>query len=66
MALAQGIRPATYDAAMANIARNPRIEDLNLNQPEFSRAVWSYLDSAVSDKRVADGQCGAGRQPARR
>jgi len=58
VALAQGIRPATYDLAMANIARNPRIETLNLNQPEFSRAVWSYLDSAVSDKRVADGRAG--------
>ncbi|HEX4861019.1 MAG TPA: lytic murein transglycosylase, partial [Rhizomicrobium sp.] len=58
VALAQGIKPTTYDLAMANIARNPRIETLNLNQPEFSRAVWSYLDSAVSDKRVADGRAG--------
>jgi len=50
-----GIAGATYDAAMATISRNQRVEDLNLNQPEFARPIWSYLDSAVSDKRVADG-----------
>src|SRR6185312_11215349 len=51
-----GIKPATYDLAMGRIARNQKVEDLNLNQPEFSRAIWSYLDSAVSDKRVTNGQ----------
>lgn len=58
VALAAGIKPAIYDAATANIHRNQRVEDLNLNQPEFSRPVWLYLDSAVSDKRVSDGQLG--------
>ena len=58
VAIAAGIRPQVYDAATANIHRNQRVEDLNLNQPEFSRPVWLYLDSAVSDKRVADGQQG--------
>jgi membrane-bound lytic murein transglycosylase B len=55
-ATAQGVRGSTYDLAFAHVARNPHIEELNLNQPEFARAVWSYLDSAVSDKRVADGR----------
>ncbi len=55
-AIAAGIAPATYDAAVAGIARNPRIEELNLNQPEFARPVWSYLDSAVSEGRVATGR----------
>jgi membrane-bound lytic murein transglycosylase B len=36
--------------------RDPDIEALNQNQPEFSRPIWSYLDSAVSDKRVSQGQ----------
>ncbi len=58
VAIAAGIKPQVYDAAVANIHRNQRVEDLNLNQPEFSRPVWLYLDSAVSDKRVADGQAG--------
>jgi membrane-bound lytic murein transglycosylase B len=51
-----GIRAETYDAAMAHVTRKQSIEDLNLFQPEFSRPVWLYLDSAVSDKRIADGQ----------
>lgn len=56
VAITAGIKPAIYDAATTNIHRNQRVEDLNLDQPEFSRPVWLYLDSAVSDKRVADGQ----------
>jgi membrane-bound lytic murein transglycosylase B len=55
-ALAAGIRGETYDAAMAHVTRKQSIEDLNLFQPEFSRPVWLYLDSAVSDRRVSDGQ----------
>jgi membrane-bound lytic murein transglycosylase B len=55
-ATAQGVKGSTYDLALAHVARNPRVEELNLNQPEFSRAIWSYLDSAVSDKRVTDGR----------
>jgi membrane-bound lytic murein transglycosylase B len=56
VAHAAGIKYSVYDAATNNIQRNQRVEDLNLNQPEFSRPVWLYLDSAVSDKRVSDGQ----------
>ena len=55
-ALAAGIRGETYDSAMAHVTRKQSIEDLNLYQPEFSRPVWLYLDSAVSDRRIADGQ----------
>ncbi|MGD0141964.1 MAG: lytic murein transglycosylase [Rhizomicrobium sp.] len=55
-AIKAGISSATYDRSMAGISRNPRIEDLNLNQPEFSRPVWEYLDSAVSADRVSHGQ----------
>src|ERR1700749_817293 len=58
IAIAAGIKPAIYDAATANIHRNQKVEDLNLNQPEFSRPVWLYLDSAASDRRVTDGQAG--------
>jgi len=55
-AIRAGIKPATYDLAFARIGRNQKVEDLNLNQPEFSRPIWAYLDSAVSDRRVANGQ----------
>ena len=55
-ATAAGIRPEVYDAATATIARNQRVSDLNLNQPEFAKPVWDYLDSAVSAQRIADGR----------
>ena len=55
-ALAQGIRPETYDRSMAGIQRNPRVEEANLQQPEFVKPIWDYLDTAVSDKRVLTGQ----------
>ncbi|HWA29808.1 MAG TPA: lytic murein transglycosylase, partial [Rhizomicrobium sp.] len=55
-AIAAGIRPDIYDAAMSGIHLNARVEELNLTQPEFVRQVWSYLDSAVSDDRVSMGE----------
>jgi membrane-bound lytic murein transglycosylase B len=55
-AFAGGIKGATYDAAMAHVTRKQSVEDLNLYQPEFSKPVWLYLDSAVSDRRNSDGQ----------
>ncbi len=54
-ALAQGIRPETYDRSMAGISRNPRVEQANLQQPEFVKPIWDYLDGAVSEKRVMTG-----------
>ena len=55
-AIAAGIRPDIYDRSMSGIVRNQRVEDLNLQQPEFVKPVWSYLDGAVSDDRVAKGE----------
>src|ERR1700720_2886798 len=53
-ALNTGIEPQVYDSAMAGIARNPRVESLNLEQPEFVKPVWDYLDGAVSSERIAN------------
>ena len=55
-ALTAGIAPATYDAAMSGIRRNPHIEASTQSQPEFVKPIWNYLDSAVSPRRVVDGQ----------
>ncbi len=55
-ALKAGIAPETYDAATSGIERNQRVADHNLNQPEFVKPIWDYLDSAVSPRRVADGR----------
>ncbi|HEX2761051.1 MAG TPA: lytic murein transglycosylase, partial [Rhizomicrobium sp.] len=51
-ARAQGIREETFAAATAGLAPIPAIIDANENQPEFSRPVWAYLDSAVSARRI--------------
>ncbi|HEX4634534.1 MAG TPA: lytic murein transglycosylase [Rhizomicrobium sp.] len=55
-ALAQGIRAESFDQATAGIAPVPTIIAMNANQPEFTRPVWSYLDSAVSARRIKDAQ----------
>ncbi len=55
-AVQAGIDPELYDASMAGIARNPRVEDLNLQQPEFVKPIWAYLDGAVSLARITRGQ----------
>ncbi|HXL98759.1 MAG TPA: lytic murein transglycosylase [Rhizomicrobium sp.] len=55
-AIKAGIAPATYDAAMANVRRNADVEQANLQQSEFVKPVWSYLDTAVSPDRVMHGQ----------
>ena len=55
-ALAAGVTPETYDAATRTISRNQRVADLNLNQPEFSRAIWDYIASAVSAERITNGR----------
>ena len=34
----------------------PRVVELDRAQPEFTRAVWQYLDSAVSPQRITQGQ----------
>jgi membrane-bound lytic murein transglycosylase B len=55
-ALAQGITPDTFDRATAGLRPIASIAAMNANQPEFSKPVWAYLDSAVSARRVKDAQ----------
>ncbi|MDM7255996.1 MAG: lytic murein transglycosylase [Paracoccus sp. (in: a-proteobacteria)] len=55
-AMASGISPATYDRAMAIARFNPEVIRLDRRQAEFSRPVWLYLDSAVSDNRISTGR----------
>ncbi|WP_347137625.1 lytic murein transglycosylase [Paracoccus sp. SSK6] len=55
-AIASGISPATYDRAMRIARYNPDVIRLDRKQAEFSRPVWLYLDSAVSEVRVTTGR----------
>ena len=55
-ALSQGIRPQTFDRAFQRVKLSDRVVELDGAQPEFTRQVWQYLDSAVNEKRVQDGR----------
>ncbi len=51
-AAAAGIRTEIIDEAFEGLSINDRVYELNDNQPEFSRAIWDYLDRAVSQTRA--------------
>jgi membrane-bound lytic murein transglycosylase B len=55
-ALAAGITPATFDTAFAGVTLDPEVIDKDRHQGEFTRTIWDYLDRAVSDLRITDGQ----------
>lgn len=55
-AIARGISPGTLDAAFRGIEYNSSVIEKDRNQSEFTKAIWDYLDSAVSDTRIADGR----------
>ena len=55
-ARAAGITEATLQSALDDVRFIPRVIELDRAQPEFTRAVWDYLDSAVSAQRVVRGQ----------
>ncbi|MGJ7493408.1 lytic murein transglycosylase [Variovorax sp. ZT4R33] len=54
-ALAAGLRASTLDAALNGAQYLPRVVELDRAQPEFTRPIWDYLDTAVSPQRVANG-----------
>lgn len=55
-ALAAGISTATLDLAFRGIRYNDGVIEKDRNQAEFTRTIWDYLDSAVSDLRVENGK----------
>src|SRR5262245_3622 len=55
-AIAAGIPGDLYDRAMSGLTLNPRVEQLNLSQPEFVRPGWEHLDSAGTDFRANRGR----------
>ncbi|QIE56453.1 lytic murein transglycosylase [Pikeienuella piscinae] len=55
-ALAQGVSAATFDRAFRGVTPNDKVVELDRYQPEFTRPIWEYLDSAVSPTRIANGQ----------
>ena len=54
-ALAAGVPAATFDAALRGVEFNPKVVERDRNQNEFTKTIWDYLDTAVSEDRVALG-----------
>ena len=52
----EGVAAATYAKLTHGLKPDLRIMDLLDNQPEFTKAVWDYLDLLVTDERIAQGR----------
>lgn len=62
-ALASGIDAQVFDRAFAQLQLDQAVIDADRSQPEFTRPIWEYLDSAVSASRIANGQKALRQQP---
>ena len=50
------ISQASFQRFTAGLAPDLRIMDLMDSQPEFTKAIWDYLDILVNDNRLAKGR----------
>ena len=55
-ARAAGIRQPVLDASLRGIQYNADVISRDRNQSEFTKQIWEYLDSAVSETRVRNGR----------
>lgn len=51
-----GVSEATLDRALQGLRFDEKIVTRDRNQNEFTKTIWDYLDTAVSDDRVTLGQ----------
>jgi len=56
MAERRGVTRASFDAQTAGLTPDLRIMDFMDAQPEFTRSLWDYLDTLVSDARIENGR----------
>jgi lytic murein transglycosylase len=52
----RGVPRAVFDAQTGPLTPDLRIMDLLDAQPEFTKAIWDYLDLLVSDDRIQNGR----------
>ena len=55
-ARAAGISDRTFDAAFRGVGVNAEVIRLDRRQAEFTKPIWEYLDTAVSDARISNGR----------
>lgn len=56
VAIKEGIHAETVDRALRGLAPDKKVLRLEAHQPEFTKSVWEYLESAASPERIATGQ----------
>ena len=52
----RGVTRANFDRFTDGLTPDLRIMDLMDSQPEFTKAIWEYLDILVNDNRLAKGR----------
>ena len=57
-----GISARTLDVAFNGLEPDPKVLDLQNQQPEFKTPIWDYVDGLVDDDRVADGRAAMARE----
>ncbi|MFT6676214.1 MAG: lytic murein transglycosylase [Sulfitobacter sp.] len=55
-ALARGITAQTFDSAFKDVSYDAQVIRRDRNQSEFTKTIWEYLDTAVSDLRISNGR----------
>jgi membrane-bound lytic murein transglycosylase B len=63
-ALEAGIPAEVFDGAMEGVRYDTDVVQRDRTQSEFTRTIWDYLDSAVSEDRVRNGREALGRHRA--
>ncbi len=55
-ALRNGVSASTFDTSFDGVTYDSSIIEKDRNQSEFTKQIWEYLDSAVSDSRISNGR----------
>lgn len=61
-ALAAGVIADIFDTAMSDVTYAPKVVERDRNQSEFTKTIWDYLETAVSDLRISNGKAALQRQ----
>ncbi|MCW8060092.1 lytic murein transglycosylase [Agrobacterium tumefaciens] len=55
-AIRRGVSRSVFDEAFANVKYNEGVVRRDRDQAEFTKSIWDYLDTAVSEKRIEGGR----------
>ena len=61
-AATSGVSARTLAVTFSGLEPDPKVLDLQKQQPEFKTPVWDYVDGLVDDDRVADGKAAMARE----